>query len=65
MGIILLLEHQAELWNIPAGVAETIIVVGNFVLRFLTTGPVAIAGAKTVAKAKSNIDTMAAKKGVS
>jgi len=40
MGIILLVENQAGLWGIPAGIAETVIIVGNFILRFLTTTPV-------------------------
>ena len=40
MGLLLLVDNQAHLWNIPPGVAETILVVGNFVLRFLTTSPV-------------------------
>ena len=40
MGILLLVQHQADLWNIPAGIAETILVVGNFILRFLTSTPV-------------------------
>lgn len=40
MGILLLVDNQAALWNIPAGIAETILVVGNFVLRFLTTSPI-------------------------
>ena len=40
MAIILLVDKQADLWGIPPGTAETILIVGNFVLRFLTTTPV-------------------------
>lgn len=40
MGILLLVQHQAHLWEIPEGIAETILVVGNFILRFVTSTPV-------------------------
>lgn len=40
-GILLLVDKQADLWGIPPGTAETILVVGNVILRFFTTGPAA------------------------
>ena len=40
MAILLVVDQQADIWGIPPGVVETIIIVGNFILRFLTDGPV-------------------------
>ena len=37
-GILLLVDNMGEGLGIPPAVLETIIVVGNLILRFLTTG---------------------------
>lgn len=63
-GIILVAEQQGVNFGLNPEIIGVIVVIGNFVLRFLTTTPIAMAGAKTVAKAKNQIDVMAKKKGI-
>ena len=63
-GILLLVENMGVGFGLGPEIVSSILVIGNLVLRFLTTGPVAMASAKTVSKAKVQIETLAKKKGV-
>ena len=39
-GLLLIIDQQAELWGIPPGGAEAILVIGNIILRFITSSPI-------------------------
>jgi hypothetical protein len=63
-GLLLVAEQQGINFGLTPEIIGIIVVIGNFVLRFLTTTPIAMAGAKTVSKAKDQINVMAKKKGI-